>query len=263
MDTLSYPGHATTLLRLGGATVITDPILRRNLGPLRRHGPPVDLDQAVSADVVLVSHLHRDHLDLSSLKRLPAGTPVVAPSGAGRLVARAGAFEIVELSPGESVSIAGLEVTATPAAHDGHRDPWGRQVQPVGYLLEGGGRRVYFAGDTDLFDEMESLRPLDLALIPVWGWGPTLGEGHLDPVRAADSLRLLRPRIAVPIHWGTFYPLGLSRLRSDRLTQPPLEFARAANEVAPEVEVRILQPGETTSLAQSGGNLETTGPAIG
>jgi L-ascorbate metabolism protein UlaG (beta-lactamase superfamily) len=139
-------------------------------------------------------------------------------------------------------------VTATPAVHDGHRDPWGRQVPPVGYLLEGGGRRVYFAGDTDLFDEMESLRPLDLALIPIWGWGPTLGEGHLDPVRAAGSLHLLRPRIAVPIHWGTFYPLGLGRLRPDRLTQPPLEFARAAADAAPEVEIRILQPGETTSL---------------
>jgi L-ascorbate metabolism protein UlaG (beta-lactamase superfamily) len=248
MDTLSYPGHATALMRLGGATLITDPILRRNLGPLRRHGPPVDLDQAMSADVVLVSHLHRDHLDMPSLKRLPARTPVVVPRGAGRLVARAGASEIVEVSPGESISIAGLEVTATQAVHDGHRDPWGRQVQPVGYLLEGGGRRVYFAGDTDLFDEMESLRPLDLALIPVWGWGPTLGEGHLDPVRAADSLQLLCPRIAVPIHWGTLYPLGLGRFRSDRLTQPPLEFARAAADAAPEVEIRILQPGETISL---------------
>jgi L-ascorbate metabolism protein UlaG (beta-lactamase superfamily) len=182
------------------------------------------------------------------LKRLPAKTPLVVPRGAGRLVARAGASEVVEVGPGESVSIAGLEVTATRAVHDGHRDPWGRQVQPVGYLLEGGGRRVYFAGDTDLFDEMESLRPLDLALVPVWGWGPTLGEGHLDPVRAADSLRLLRPRIAVPIHWGTLYPLGLGMYRSDRLTQPPHEFARAAAETAPEVEIRILQPGDTTSL---------------
>jgi L-ascorbate metabolism protein UlaG (beta-lactamase superfamily) len=248
MDTLSYPGHATALLRLGGATVITDPILRRNLGPLWRHGPPVDLHQARSADVVLVSHLHRDHLDMPSLKRLPARTPVVVPRGAGRLVARAGATEVVEVSPGESVSIAGVQVTATPAVHDGHRDPWGRQVPPVGYLLEGGGRRVYFAGDTDLFDEMESLRPLDLALIPIWGWGPTLGEGHLGPVRAAGSLHLLRPRIAVPIHWGTLYPLGLGRFKSDRLTQPPVEFARAAAEVAPEVEIRILQPGETISL---------------
>jgi L-ascorbate metabolism protein UlaG (beta-lactamase superfamily) len=248
MDTLSYPGHATALLRLGGATVITDPILRRHLGPLRRHGPPVDLDRAMSADVVLVSHLHRDHLDIPSLKRLPAQTPVVVPKGAGQLVARAGALEIVEVSPGQSVSIAGLEVTATPAVHDGHRNPWGKQVQPVGYLVEGGGRRAYFAGDTDLFDEMESLQPLDLALIPVWGWGATLGEGHLDPVRAADSLKLLRPRVAVPIHWGTLYPLGLGRFRSDRLTQPPLEFARAAADVAPEVGIRILQPGETTSL---------------
>jgi L-ascorbate metabolism protein UlaG (beta-lactamase superfamily) len=100
---------------------------------------------------------------------------------------------------------------------------------------------VYFAGDTDVHESMKDLGPLDVALLPVWGWGPKLGEGHLNPRTAAEALVLLRPRIAVPIHWGTFFPVGL---RGTRLADPPHEFARHAAEVAPDVDVRILAPGE-------------------
>jgi L-ascorbate metabolism protein UlaG (beta-lactamase superfamily) len=89
---------------------------------------------------------------------------------------------------------------------------------------------------------------LDLALLPVWGWGPTIGSGHLDPRRAAEALRILKPRVAVPIHWGTLYPRGLRWLRPWQLTNPPLEFARVADELAPEVDVRVLEPGESISL---------------
>ena len=88
---------------------------------------------------------------------------------------------------------------------------------------------------------------LDLALVPIWGWGPRLGPGHLDPERAAEALTLLRPRVAVPIHWGTLFPRG-QRDRSRRLTDPPHEFAREAARVAPEVDVRILSPGDSLDL---------------
>jgi L-ascorbate metabolism protein UlaG (beta-lactamase superfamily) len=84
---------------------------------------------------------------------------------------------------------------------------------------------------------------LDLALLPVWGWGPKVGEGHLAPRTAAEALQLLRPRVAVPIHWGTFFPFWLRG--HSRLSDPPHEFARHASELAPGVDVRILQPGES------------------
>jgi L-ascorbate metabolism protein UlaG (beta-lactamase superfamily) len=90
---------------------------------------------------------------------------------------------------------------------------------------------------------------LDVALLPVWGWGPSLGAGHLDPERAARAAALLAPRIAIPIHWGTFFPLGLARLRSSLVQAPPREFARRAAELAPQVDVRVLSPGESTSLS--------------
>jgi L-ascorbate metabolism protein UlaG (beta-lactamase superfamily) len=249
MDSLTYIGHATTLLRLDGTAILTDPMLRSRLGPLRRQGrrPPSNLPEV--ADLALISHLHRDHLDLPSLRRLPASTPLVVPHGAGRWAARAGADDIREMRLGETIAIDGTEVTAVPAIHDGYRGLHrGKELVPLGFLIRKGNRTVYFAGDTDLFPAMAKLGPLDLALLPVWGWGPSIGEGHLDPERAAMALEMLRPRLAVPIHWGTFYPLGLRKLRPLPLTEPPLEFARVAERLAPEVEVRVLAPGAETVL---------------
>jgi L-ascorbate metabolism protein UlaG (beta-lactamase superfamily) len=249
MDSLTYIGHATTLLRLGRSSILTDPMLRGWLGPLRRQGPRPSPELPGIPDVVLISHLHRDHLDVPSLRRVASSTPVVVPRGATRWAKKAGARSIREISRGETISLGGVEVTGVPAEHDGRRDGWGsQQIEPLGYVIRAGGRGVYFAGDTDLFPEMSDLGPVDLALLPVWGWGPALGPGHLDPESAARGLELIRPRLAVPIHWGTFYPVGLRRLRPEPLVRPPLEFARLARERAPGVEVRVLHPGSTTSL---------------
>lgn len=249
MDSLQYIGHATTLLRLGGTAILTDPMLRSWLGPLHRVGPKPAPDLPEIADLILISHLHRDHLDLPSLRQLPSNTPLVVPRGAAQWAAKGGAQEIHEIRLGETIAVADTEVTGVPAIHDGYRDfHRGKELAPLGYVIRKRGRTAYFAGDTDLFPGMSTLGPLDLALLPVWGWGPAVGEGHLDPERAARALELLRPRLAVPIHWGTFYPLGLRRLRPMPLSQPPLEFARLAGRLAPEVEVRVLEPGSETEL---------------
>ncbi|MGZ5320177.1 MAG: MBL fold metallo-hydrolase [Solirubrobacterales bacterium] len=251
MIELRYIGHATTLIRLGRTTVLTDPVLRSRIGPLRRHGARPG-PEAARPDVVLISHQHRDHLDLPSLRLLDARTPIVAPRGTAALIARAGAQQVIEVSAGEAREIAGVKVTATEALHDGHRGPWGGETEALGFVLEGQGGRVYFAGDTDLFGGMAALGPLDLALLPVWGWGPSLGSGHLDPAQAVRALRLLRPRVAVPIHWGTLYPAGLGLVRPRPLTEPPRLFARLAAQDAPEVEVRVLEPAEATKLEGTG-----------
>ena len=248
MDSLTYIGHGTTLLRLGRSSILTDPMLRGWLGPLRRQGPPPSRDLPRIPDVVVISHPHLDHLDIRSLRRVPRETPVVVPRGAARWARKGGGDRIREIDVGETISVGGIEVTAVPAEHDGRRHPWGDEIEPVGYLVRAGGRSVYFAGDTDLFGGMSELGPLDLALLPVWGWGPSVGEGHLDPEAAARALTLLRPRLAVPIHWGTFYPVGVRWLRPQPLVEPPLEFARLAGELAPDVEVRVLEPGSETSL---------------
>jgi L-ascorbate metabolism protein UlaG (beta-lactamase superfamily) len=130
-------------------------------------------------------------------------------------------------------------VEATPAVH-------GRPGSAVGFLVRGSAT-VYFAGDTDLYPELAGLAdPLDVALLPIWGWGPTLGEGHLDPGRAAEAVRMLRPRIVIPIHWGSLHPLGMSGRAF--LREPPERFLRLVRERAPDVEVRLLKPGESTEV---------------
>jgi L-ascorbate metabolism protein UlaG (beta-lactamase superfamily) len=249
MDRLTYIGHATALLRLDGVAILTDPMLRGWLGPLHRQGPPPDPKLPELADLVVISHLHRDHLDVPSLRRIPPTTPVVAPRGAGAWVSRGGIERITEVGVGETVSVEDVELTAVTARHDGYRDGHrGTPIEALGYLIRRGGLTVYFAGDTDLFPEMSELGQVDVALLPVWGWGPSVGKGHLDPERAVRALEMIEPRIAVPIHWGTFYPAGLRWLRPDRLVEPPLEFKRLASRAAPEVEVMIVQPGGTTEL---------------
>ena len=244
---VTWVGHATVLIELGGVRLLTDPLLRPRLGHLRRHGPAPAAGTTQGIDAVLISHLHLDHLDLPSLKRVPEATRLLVPRGAGGFLGRQGFRAVEELAAGDRVRVGELSVTAVPAVHDRRRRPYGGgpEAAALGYVVGG---RVYFAGDTDLFDGMRELRGLDVALIPVWGWGPSLGEGHLDPPAAARAAALVRPRMAVPIHWGTFYPRGLARYKPHRLTDPPLEFAAEVARLAPDVAVHVLAPGEALRL---------------
>lgn len=249
-DRVTYVGHGTVLVELDGARLLTDPVLRGRVGPLRRHGAPPAASVTQGLDAVLISHLHHDHADLPSLRRIGRDAPVLASPGGRAFLGRHGFTAVTELAPGESARVGEVTITATEAWHPGG-GRFERDSQAVGFLLNSSRRRIYFAGDTDLFDGMEGLGggELDLALLPVWGWGPSLGPGHLDPERAARAAALLEPRIAVPIHWGTLYPLGLARLRPGPLRTPPREFAARVRELAPQVEARVLAPGEATSLA--------------
>ncbi len=198
-------------------------------------------------DAVLLSHFHRDHYDRRSLSLLGASTEVVGPPGVRRRLRDSQFASVREVRPGESVQIGTVNVQATPAAHG--RTPAPVRSVALGYVVSGS-RSVYFAGDTDVFPEMAELAPrhLDVALLPVWGWGPTLGKGHLDPHRAVRALELIRPRLAIPIHWGVLRPLGVGRLRPRYLTEPGHEFARLAHEIVPDVEVRVLAPGESIEI---------------
>lgn len=240
-------GHSTVLLEVDGARLLTDPLLRPWVLHLRRAAPLV-AEGALDLDAVLISHLHYDHLDLPSLQRLDRGVTVVVPRGAGGLVRGRGFLSVEEVEAGDSIGVGAAVVRATRAKHGSSR-ALGARSDALGYVVEGS-RRVYFPGDTDLFPEMAELAPgLDLALVPIWGWGPSLGPGHLDPRGAAEALALLRPRIAVPIHWGTYYPVQSTRWKSPAfLTEPVREFERLASKLAPDVDVRVLQVGEELAL---------------
>jgi L-ascorbate metabolism protein UlaG (beta-lactamase superfamily) len=245
---LAWLGHATVLVRLGETRVLTDPVLRARVAHLRRHCEPPALHDG-RLDAVLLSHLHRDHADGPSLRRLPGETPVLVPEGAARTVRRLGARIVREVRTGDAVEIGpGVTARAVPAVHDGRRAPFGRPAQAIGWLVEGD-RRVYFAGDTEVFDGMRDIASgIDVALLPVWGWGTTLGPGHMGPAEAARATALLRPRTAVPIHWGTFLPVGMARRHPALLTAPGRDFAELAATVAPRTAVVVLRPGDVLDL---------------
>jgi L-ascorbate metabolism protein UlaG (beta-lactamase superfamily) len=244
---VDWLGHATVLIEMDGTRVLTDPLLRKWVGPLVRVVPPAQADPLRDVDAVLLSHLHGDHAHPASLRQVTRQAPLVAPRGAAEWLRRQRIANVRELAVGDQMEVGALSVEAVTATHEAQRRPLGPSADPLGFVVRGS-RSVYFAGDTDIFDGMEALRgTIDVALLPVWGWGPTLGPGHLDPAGAARAAALIEPRVAIPIHWGTY---ALPRPFSGRAAtdEPAREFADLAKEEAPGVEIRVLQPGERTTV---------------
>ncbi len=268
---ITWLGHASVLVEAadghGGVTrVLTDPALTVRLAHLRRRVPLV---APPPVDVVAVSHVHMDHLHLRSLRLVPGHGRVVVPRGAGRLVADLPRREVVEVVNGDvvdtgAVSAAGLQesegttsapvvtVRTVPANHSNSRGPQSRVIaEPVGYVIEAHGRRIYFAGDTDLFDEMRdlgSLGRIDVALIPIWGWGPTLGERHLDPTTAATAVQWIDPVTVVPIHWGTYSPLRARPGSPPWIDRPIDTFRDELTRVGLSDRLHAVRPGGVLHL---------------
>ncbi|WP_299577314.1 MBL fold metallo-hydrolase [uncultured Williamsia sp.] len=249
---LTWWGHSTATVVDSGVRVLTDPVLTGGVAHLhRRRGPRPDA-AARRADVVVVSHLHADHLHVRSLSMVDEGALIVLPRGARDAVpglVRLRGREIREVAPGDVVEVGAVRIRAVPADHDGRRHPLSRRhVTPLGFVVEGSSR-TYFAGDTDLWDGMaDAVGPCDLALLPVGGWGPGLGEGHMTAERAAIAAGRLHARITVPVHFGTLWPRGLGAVAPDEFLPPGAEFVRAAAVHAPRTRARELRPGEALAV---------------
>ncbi len=246
---ITYIGHSTVLIEMDGVTVVTDPVFRNRIAHLTRETARIEPGWAPHVDAALVSHLHRDHCDLPSLRRLGSATPILAPTGSRKFFLRRRFRDIEELQVGHSRRVGDVKVTATFAEHPGNRMMISVPGRAIGFIVEGS-QRVYFAGDTDLFSGMQDFADLDVtvALLPVWGWGKDLGEGHLDPHRAAIAAHRVHPQVAIPIHWGTFRPIGSRRAMETLLTSPPKLFQAAVRDMAPSVSVEIVEPGGSVTI---------------
>ncbi len=255
---ITWWGHSTTTIEENGTRLLTDPVLTSRIAHVRRRRGPVPAAEAGQCDAVLVSHLHADHLHLTSLPLIAPDAALVVPRGAARLIhldsGAAYSDRCIEVAPGNQVRIGGLDITVVTAEHDGRRLPWSPHRGPaLGFRVEGS-PSVWFAGDTDLYDDLAAeAGPVDLALVPVGGWGPSLGVGHLDPVRAAEAVRRVGARIAVPVHFGTFWPIGCDWLKPELFLPPGEQFKKEMAEVDAAVQVDLLVPGESIEVPGNGG----------
>jgi L-ascorbate metabolism protein UlaG (beta-lactamase superfamily) len=245
---LTFLGHSTVLIEVDDLRILTDPILREGVGPVRRQVRAILPDLFANLDAIFISHGHHDHFDPPSLRRIPGKPTVILPRGFGRLGAKLGLGPVEEVGPGDRLTIERVHFEVTHAEHSGRREPLGPSGPAIGCVVQGS-RSVYFPGDTDLFPAMGDLiGRLDVAMLPVWGWGPTIGDGHMNPVRAAAAAAILRPGLAIPIHWGTFYPAGMRRVAPGPFDEPGRAFEAALARFAPDVAARVLAPGESMDV---------------
>ena len=251
---LTWIGHATFLVTLGGKRILVDPVFNTRLGPVSRlTAPGMAIDALPPIDLVLVTHNHRDHLDPWSLSRLargPGAPQFVVPLGNGDLMKSAGAEAITELDWWQSTEVGGLAVTLVPARHWSMRFPWDRNdMLWGGFVIRGPEGAAYHSGDTAFFDGFaeigERLGPIDWAMLPIGAYEPRwfMKPQHMGPEEAVEAARLLGARRLVAMHWGTF------KLTDEPIGEPPVR-ARAAFEKAAEPgrELWILDVGETRAL---------------
>jgi L-ascorbate metabolism protein UlaG (beta-lactamase superfamily) len=256
---VTWWGHACVLLALDDVRLLTDPVLVRRMGPLHYVGHLPTRDELAHVDAVLISHLHHDHLHLRSLALLPPTARLIVPLGAAHVLHGRVDRPVEELGPGDTTTVGRATVTATSAAHDGRRHPGGPRAATLGFVVSGT-RTAYFAGDTELFpemaDEVEAATggSLDLALIPVGGWGLNLGTGHMDPREGAEAVARLRPRHAVPVHWGSLRLPVLWRARRRWHSSGGPDFARLVEAAGAATSVRVLAPGERFVLPVESGS---------
>ena len=250
---VTYLGHSTILIEMDGMRILTDPILRSRIAFLRRTRPAIDPAMFQNIDAVLISHLHYDHLDFASLRILGEKVKLIIPHGSEPILRKHGFYNTQEVRIGETIRIGALTVKTVMADHVRSRYPLGPASDCIGFVV-GASASIYFPGDTRTFPEMAALAEdnLDLVLMPVWGWGPDHGRMHMGPREAAEALEMLRPSLAIPIHWGTFIPFWLRWMQPGFYYLPPLIFAEHARKITPPVEVHILQPGESLTLVGSG-----------
>ncbi|HSD90297.1 MAG TPA: MBL fold metallo-hydrolase [Kofleriaceae bacterium] len=217
-------GHATYAFRLGGKLIVTDPVWSDKLsGVVQRLVPPgVALEAMPRVDVVLVTHDHRDHMDLPTLGKLGSDPLYIVPLGNGPRIAKLGHENIVELDWWQTHEVGQLQITLVPARHWSMREPWNKNdTLWGGYVIRGPEGTVYHSGDTawgDHFAEIgQRLGVIDWAMLPIGAYSPRwfMETQHIDPIEAARGFAALGARNLLAMHWGTF------RLTDEPIGEPP------------------------------------------
>lgn len=260
---LTWIGHATLLVQIGGLNVLTDPHFSDRafavqwMGPKRRVPLTVKLDELPPIDVVVISHAHYDHLDETTVEALvkqPGGAPLFAvPLGLERWLEARGARRVLAFDWWQTVHVAGIELHFVPARHWSARTPFDRNTSLWGgWVLRTKDFSFYFAGDTgysrDFVEIGERFGGFDLAAIPVGAYLPRwfMKDQHVDPDEAVRIHLDVRARQSVGIHWGSF------ELTDEPLDAPIGELAQARSRHGIAASAFVLyQHGETRRYGPS------------
>ncbi len=219
--TATWIGHATLFMQLGGRNLLVDPVFSDRVSPVSFAGPrrrvplPARLDELPTADVVLISHNHYDHLDEPTVRALqaqPGGPPLfVAPLGVDLWLRSVGATRVERLDWWDTLRVDDLEIVLTPAQHWSSRSPWDRNATLWGgFAVRTPGFTFWYSGDTGyapIFTEIgRRLGAIDLAAIPVGAYEPRwfMKDQHVNPDEAVRIFREVGARAAIGVHWGTF-----------------------------------------------------------
>jgi L-ascorbate metabolism protein UlaG (beta-lactamase superfamily) len=257
---VTWIGHATALLRIGGLNVLTDPNFSERASPVSWAGPkrqvpvPFGLDQLPHIDAVLISHNHYDHLDEASvlaLNRQAGGPPLfLVPEGLADWFRERGIERVSSVPWWQQETLSQVTFHAVPAHHWSARSLADRNHSHwAGWVVENSGQRVYFAGDTGYSKDFtaigERFGPVDLALLPVGAYEPRdfMRDQHVDPEEAVAIARDVHAKVSVGIHWGTF------SMADEALEAPLTELPRARQQAGlADDAFRLLAHGETLVL---------------
>ncbi|MCO5973781.1 MBL fold metallo-hydrolase [Actinoallomurus soli] len=239
--------HSCHLVQIGGLTVLTDPWFSQRT--FYHPGEPIALQPETlpHLDAVVISHEHYDHCDLDAFSRYPRkDVPLLVAGPVVEKARKAGFSDVRALEPWQSARVGDLTISAAPGKHG---------VYEVTYVISGGGRSAYFAGDTLLVPELHTLTdrygPLDVALLPVNGLHiriPRAKQVVMNAEEAAELTATLRPKIAIPQHYAfTGGTIGDALfLKSDK---NPALFVDAVRRLVPDVPVKVINPGEPLTIA--------------
>jgi N-acyl-phosphatidylethanolamine-hydrolysing phospholipase D len=250
---LTWIGHATFVLRLGGKLIATDPVWSERLAVVRRRAPPgVPFERLPPLDIVTVSHNHYDHLDAPTITRIGARPLYVTPLGNGRWLKKAGAENVVELDWWQSHTVDGVEITLVPARHWSMRAPWNRNdALWGGFVYRAREGVAYHSGDTALFDGFRDigarLGPIDWAMLPIGAYEPRwfMEPQHMNPEDCGEAFLRLGARTLCAMHWGTF------KLTDEPLGEPPERIRTFfADHQLAEDRLWIFDVGQTRALTR-------------
>ena len=257
-DHIWWLGHASTLVRLNGINVLTDPVFSNRVSPFSFAGPkrcmplPTSVEGLPHIHAVVISHSHYDHLDKETISKLVSRFPemtILAPLGLKRVLENWGAPKVIELDWWSEVEIHGICFGCTPARH------WSQRISAIrnstlwcGWIIRSHHKTVYFMGDTSyspLLLEVSERYSIDMAAIPIGCYSPRwfMKDQHIDPIEAVQLFKEMKLKRALAVHWGTF------ELSSEALDEPPtlLQQAMAQNGVSND-EFALIKVGAHLAL---------------